>query len=107
MEHNEAVMYRGPFQAVEDDNGHRFRRGQRTAVCRKTFQIMTRPPYQDHFIAVEPMQAIAADEAAPFTCTGGEQLRSPSVTKGPGYKATSMAVDCCEPGECCGPDDCC
>ncbi len=102
FEHNEAVIYRGPFSRVHDDNGHVFERGQRIAVCRKTFQIMTRPPYRDHFIAVEPRVPIDPVDAQVFECVGGTQRRSPSVTKGPAYKATTLPLlECCESGECC------
>ncbi|MDF1801177.1 MAG: methyltransferase domain-containing protein, partial [Planctomycetota bacterium] len=31
-EHNEAVIYKGPWSEVRDDDGHVFRRGERTAV---------------------------------------------------------------------------
>ncbi len=101
FEHHEAVIYKGPFSRVHDDNGHNFQRGKRTAVCRKTFQIMTRPPYADHFIAVEPRQAIDPENAHPFECTGGSELRPPSVTKGPGYNLSTKPSDCCSSDECC------
>jgi arsenite methyltransferase len=103
FEHNQAVMYRGPFSRVHDDNGHVFERGQRTAVCRKTFDIMTRPPYGDQFIAVEPRVAIDPEQAQPFECTGGTTTRPPRVTKGNDYRLTSLpdSDDCCESGDCC------
>src|SRR5439155_14620505 len=41
-----AVVYRGPFRQVEDDDGHVLRRGVRTAVCEKTFQIYAAEPYR-------------------------------------------------------------
>jgi SAM-dependent methyltransferase len=37
LERNQAVIYRGPFKEVLDDDGHRLRRGVRAAVCDKTF----------------------------------------------------------------------
>ncbi len=63
-DHNEAVIYRGPFREVRDDDGHVFRRGQRVAVCRKTFEILTREPYEAHFEAVTPLEAV--EEPVPF-----------------------------------------
>lgn len=36
FELNQAVIYRGPFREVLDDDGHRLRRGERVAVCDKT-----------------------------------------------------------------------
>jgi arsenite methyltransferase len=40
FEHNQAVVYQGPFKSVLDDDGHRFDRGVRAAVCDKTFQLL-------------------------------------------------------------------
>ena len=38
-ERNQAVIYRGPFKRVEDDDNHVYYRGERMAVCDKTFQL--------------------------------------------------------------------
>ena len=38
FEHNEAVIYKGPWKQVVDDDGHVLRRGERTAVCRKNLR---------------------------------------------------------------------
>jgi SAM-dependent methyltransferase len=39
LERNQAVIYRGPFKRVEDDDGHAYFRGARMAVCDKTFAL--------------------------------------------------------------------
>jgi ubiquinone/menaquinone biosynthesis C-methylase UbiE len=96
---HQAVIYRGPFRKVFDDDGHVFERGQRTAVCRKTFSIMSRAPYKDHFVPVEPHQEVAAEDAKPMSCNGG--TRSPRVTKGKNYNLTVVGETGCEPGGCC------
>ena len=103
FEHNEAVIYRGPFKEVRDDMGHTFERGARTAVCRKTFEILTRQPYADHMIPVEPRVSIDAKDAKSFECSGGSEKRDPKVTKGPGYKANILPISdsCCDSGDCC------
>ena len=101
LEHNEAVMYRGPFSAVHDDDGHVFGRGERIAVCRKTFEALTRPPYAQHFIAIEPLTAIDPQAAQQFDCSGDFETRPPSVTKGKNYRMTILGDACCETGECC------
>ena len=41
LERNQAVVYKGPWKQVQDDDGHTYYRGQRMAVCDKTFQILT------------------------------------------------------------------
>ena len=100
MEHNEAVIYRGPFKQVCDDLGHFYERGKRVAVCRKTFEILTREPYADSFVAIEPCTEIAEADAKPFVCDGEANERSPKVSKGKSLKLT-IADSCCGPGECC------
>ncbi|MFK8115486.1 MAG: methyltransferase domain-containing protein [Rubripirellula sp.] len=99
-DYNEAVIYRGPFKKAIDDDGHVFKRGQRAAVCQKTFGIMTSPPYSDHFIPVPPHKAVAEQDAKPMSCNG--VIRSPKVTKGKDYNLTVLGDNCCEPGgDCC------
>lgn len=98
-DYNEAVIYRGPFSEVVDDNGYVFRRGERTAVCRKTFRLMTRAPYTDDFIPVPPHQTVKDVDAKPMTFDG--QARSPKITKGKTYNLTIMGDDCCDTGDCC------
>jgi arsenite methyltransferase len=98
-DHHEAVIYRGPFKRVTDDDGHVFERGQRTSVCRKTFSIMTRAPYVENFIPVEPHQEVVDEDAGPMDCNG--TTRSPAVTKGKNYNMTIAGDDCCGSGGCC------
>jgi arsenite methyltransferase len=42
---NQAVIYRGPWSEVKDDDGHTLIRGVPMAVCEKTFRLYTREPY--------------------------------------------------------------
>ena len=98
-DYHEAVIYRGPFNQVTDDDGHVFQRGQRTAVCGKTFSIMTRAPYVDSFFPVRPHQEVLAQDARPMDCNGVE--RSPQVTKGKHYNLTIVGEDGCGSGDCC------
>ena len=100
-DHREALVYKGPFSAVVDDDGHRFPRGERVAVCRKTFEIFTRAPYRDFFYAVSPREEVAADEAAPFACPGGLVRRHPKETKGEDYALTTAGAAAGAPTGCC------
>ncbi len=101
-EHNEAVLYKGPWKQVSDDDGHVLRRGERTAVCRKTFEILTRAPYQDSVIGIPALIPIAAADALPFACQG-TTLRTPGETKhgvvradvAPGTNGCSSESECC------------
>lgn len=100
-ERKQAVIYKGPFKEVLDDDGHRMERGRRYAVCDKTFQLYRQEPYCDLFHFVEPLEDIPLDQAEPFDCSR-TVLRHPKETKGEDYDVTTEAVACCEPGgECC------
>lgn len=106
LDQKHAVVYRGPFRLVEDDDGHVLHRGVRTAVCGKTFRILSQDPYREHFERVLPRVAVPLEEAPPFPCTGGIQLRDPRETKGADYSATTDArPSTCNPkdgnGSCC------
>lgn len=101
VEHNQAVIYRGPFKEVLDDDGHRMERGKRYAVCAKTFELYQREPYRGMFDPVEPRVAVDPAAARPFDCAR-TALRHPRETKGTDYRATTEAA-----APCCGPDGCC
>lgn len=101
LERNQAVIYRGPFKKVEDDDGHIYCRGQRMAVCDKTFQLLARAPYNGLFDAIEPRVAVPIEEAGQFNCKRST-LRDPRETKGHDYQATTVAA-----GPGCGLDSSC
>ena len=88
VERNQALIYRGPFKAVLDDDGHRFERGVRTAVCDKTFHLLQQEPYAGAFEPVEPLEEIPLDRAKPFDCTRSVR-RDPRETEGRGYHVTT------------------
>lgn len=97
---NQAVIYRGPWSEVKDDDGHTLIRGVPMAVCEKTFRLYTREPYAHDIIPVRPLTPIALADATPFDCTR-DSVRNPRETKGLEYRATTDAAACCEPGKCC------
>lgn len=100
-ERKQAVIYRGPWREVTDDDGHTLVRGERTAVCDKTYGIYLQTPYASDIIPVEPHLSIELDSAGDFDCSRGT-IRTPAETKGADYQETLTN----EP-TCCGPDPCC
>lgn len=100
-EHNEAVIYRGPYSSVKDDDGHEFSRGVRAAVCRKTFEKMQSEPYAADFLAISPAHEIAPADAKYYDCTGGQVQRSSKVTKGGTVSTGPAGTDSCGDGGCC------
>lgn len=100
LERNQAVIYRGPFKEVLDDDGHRMERGVRYAVCDKTFNLYRQEPYAAHFEPVPPLTEIPLAEARTFECDRTTR-RHPRETKGLDYQATTPASQCCDGGGCC------
>ena len=103
LERNQAVIYRGPFSKVMDDDGHTYVRGQRTAVCEKTYQMLAEQSFQNSFYQIEPFNEIPRESAKQFDCSR-DQLRHPRETKGLEYDLTQLGTS-----ECCGDDEstCC
>ncbi|HEX5447507.1 MAG TPA: methyltransferase domain-containing protein [Pirellulales bacterium] len=101
LEANQAVIYRGPFKQVEDDDGHVYSRGQRTAVCDKTFRLLAREPYAGLFEPIEPRATVPLASAQPFDCNRSS-LRHPRETKATGNSLPIVQDDCCgTSAECC------
>jgi len=100
-ERNQAVIYRGPFKRVEDDDNHVYYRGERMAVRDKTFQLLQKPPCEGQFVLVEPLEPVPADEARPFDCSRPHH-RHPRETKGQDYDTTTEGGGACtDGGNCC------
>jgi len=96
-EANQAVIYAGPWRRVEDDDGHVIKRGVRTAVCEKTFRILTSAPYVRETIAVVPRVQVPRDQLREFDCSRTAP-RSPRETKGLEYRETRQP---CAGESCC------
>ncbi len=102
LERRQAVVYKGPFREVLDDDGHRMQRGERYAVCDKTFRLYQREPYRASFEFIAPLAEVPLAEAQPFDCSRTTQ-RHPRETKGMDYDVTAEGQACCAPGtgNCC------
>ena len=101
LDRNQAVVYKGPFRRVEDDDGHLFVRGQRMAVCDKLTRLIQLPPYAGMFETIEPHQEILHAAAELCDCRR-LKIRDPKETKGTGYNVTITAN-----GSCCDDDEPC
>jgi len=97
-DHNQAVIYKGPFKNVLDDDGHRYPRAVRVAVCDKTYRLLQSGPYADAFVFVDPIAEVTRDDAPPFPCADDTLLRPARATKGEAYALTT---------EVCGDSSCC
>ena len=92
-----AVIYRGPWKRVEDDDGHTLERGQRVAVCDKTYDILTSDPYAGETVGILPRVGVAEADRKPFDCTR-TATRDPRESKGEDYCETKNGRDT---GSCC------
>ena len=103
LERNQGVVYRGPWKEVHDDDGHVFGRGDRMAVCDKTFRLLTNPdgPYAQDVIGVEPRESVPIGGAHPFDCKRSS-IRHPRESKGLEYDVTHRIE-----GSACTGDSCC
>ena len=100
LERNQAVIYKGPFKQITDDDGNVMERGKRYAVCDKFYNIYNRSPYEGSFELVDPIEEIPLDKASLFDCSI-TRIRDPKETKGQEYKVTDSGNDCCSGSDCC------
>jgi arsenite methyltransferase len=104
LDHHQAVVYRGPWRSVIDDDGHILERGIRTAVCEKTFKIYTGDPYGADVIPIAPAIEVPAEKAQAFDCHD-RMIRDPKVTKR--TESGPVSLDIMPDGDCCSEDGCC
>lgn len=100
FERNQAVIYKGPWKKVIDDDGHVLERGARMAVCDKTFRIYAKAPYVEQIIPIEPLENIELETAVEFDCRRTAK-RSPRETKGLDYNLTDLSGSTCDPQSGC------
>ncbi len=91
LDAGQAVIYKGPYSKVYDDEGQVYPRGERIAVCARSYRLLTAGPYRDDFIGIEPA---VPKQPMPWSARAGT-VRPAAETKG--------AAHCgAEPGGCCG-----
>ena len=101
LDRRQAVIYRGPWKTVIDDDGQRLHRGQRMAVCDKTFRIYTSGPYSSQITPVPPAEDVLQEQATPFDCRRNT-VRDPKETK---LGRTDLEI--LRGDDCCGETGCC
>lgn len=93
LDYGHAVIYRGPFSSVTDDEGHVYPRGERMAVCERTYKLLTEGPYKNDFIGIAP--GVLRE---PVTwCAPAGTLRPVAETK----SALHSAAANCQGSACC------
>lgn len=101
LDRKQAVIYQGPWKAVIDDDGHKLVRGQRMAVCDKTYNIYSKGPYREEVIAIQPNQLIPLDKAEEFVCRGVPIRDAKETKEKSGPLELELSDDCCNSDGCC------
>jgi len=91
LDYGHAVIYRGPFSEVTDDEGHMFPRGERMAVCERTFRLLMQGPYRDDFIGISPQEP---GQPRPWCAPAGTR-RPAAQTKGGEHALEGDSGGCC------------
>ncbi|MCC6442787.1 MAG: hypothetical protein IT210_04940 [Armatimonadetes bacterium] len=81
LERYQAVIYKGPWKSVSDDDGHILPRGERIAVCNKTYDLYAKAPYKDDLVFLPSAYDVPLGLAGPFDCSH-DVARDPRETKG-------------------------
>lgn len=90
LDRGHAVIYRGPFSKIHDDDGHYYPRGQRIAVCERTYHLLLER-YRDEFIGIETLI-----QMEPKTwCAPAGTRRAVSETKGSVLHQNVPGGSCC------------
>ena len=92
----QAVIYRGPYASVSDDEGHVYARGARIAVCERSFRLLTEGPYREDFIGITPM---TPRDPVPWC--------APAGTRRPAADTKGALVTSVEGRGGCGTGGCC
>lgn len=92
LDYGHAVIYRGPFSSVADDEGHVFPRGERMAVCERTYRFLMQGPLKNDFIGITP--AVPRDPPTPWCAPVGTR-RAPAETKAGSYTGCGNGGGCC------------
>jgi ubiquinone/menaquinone biosynthesis C-methylase UbiE len=90
IDRGHAVIYRGPYASITDDEGHLFPRGERMAVCERTFRFLTEGPLKKDFIGIAPAKLA---DPVPWCAPAGTR-RPASETKG-GHVSGGRGGGCC------------
>ncbi|MHB8345657.1 MAG: methyltransferase domain-containing protein [Acidiferrobacterales bacterium] len=92
LDYGHAVLYRGPYASITDDEGHVFPRGERIAVCERSFSFLTQGPLKHDFIGITP--AVPRDPPTPW-CMPAGAVRPAAVSKGARHDSACGNGGCC------------
>jgi arsenite methyltransferase len=100
-DHGQAVVFKGPWKAVLDDDAHVYERGVPTAVCAKTFQILQGAPYGGQFELLEPAEPVDPETAPLFACAPPMALTVDGPAAPVRRSVAGMSTTSSTDGACC------
>ncbi|MEX2291671.1 MAG: methyltransferase domain-containing protein [Mycobacteriales bacterium] len=100
-DHGQAVVFKGPWKAVLDDDAHVYERGVPTAVCAKTFQILQGAPYGGQFELLEPAEPVDPDNAPLFACASPVTLSAEGPSAPVRRPVSGLSTTASTDGACC------
>ena len=101
FERNQAVVYRGPFKEVLDDDNHRMERGKRYAVCDKTYNLYKKRTLSGILRSSSIRLSMCRCPRRSRSIAPALLVRHPKETKGHDYDVTTEANNkCCDGGSC-------
>jgi ubiquinone/menaquinone biosynthesis C-methylase UbiE len=99
-EKGQAAIYLGPYAEVRDDDGHRYPRGERMALCDKTFRLLQDGPHARDFAFFHAAAPERFAEDQPFHCQTGTR-RHPQETKAGADTPARVEINDGRNGQCC------
>jgi len=85
---------------VRDDDGHRYPRGERMALCDKTFRLLQDGPHARDFAFFHAAAPERFAEDQPFHCQTGTR-RHPQETKAGADTPARVEINDGRNGQCC------
>ncbi len=92
LDKGHAVIYKGPYAEVSDDDGNIYPRGLRIAVSNRSFSLLTSETYNDNFVGIAP----AVEKQATSWSSAPGTLKPVKETKGGQHQDNSnKGKSCC------------
>lgn len=91
-DYGHAVIYTGPYQQVQDDDGYSYPKGERMAVSKRTFEFLTQGPMQNDFVGIVPAEEI---ELGSSCCLPGTKRPASQTAGSQQLSAGSESSSCC------------
>ena len=101
MDHGQAVIFKGPWLSVLDDDDHVYERGVPVAVCAKTFELLSAAPYAGSFELLTPAVPVDPATAPVFACAAPASVTTTAPVGVARRLVSGMTSTTSDPAEAC------